>query len=280
MTNLPEKPRIPTGDGLPARLTNRDFELVIRRAAELQARDVEDPSGDGVDTAEVLRIGKELGLSDQHLHRALAEVQGSEDEESGVMARAYGPSSVRIGRVIRGDPQALSSVLENYLVNREYLTVLRRLPGRILFTRSTGATAAVGRAMSKAFNRRPPLDFSNLEFSIQPIEEEYSYVNLATTLGAQRTGAAVASLGGGLSGGGLIAAFLGIAVAPVAAVGGVPILLAAVYGGKLYYSNAVDQAQVQLESLLDRLEHGDLTPKPSSSGFMGFGLPPGSGRGR
>lgn len=277
MTNLPDKPRVPADGGLPARLTNRDFELVIRRAAELQARDAEDPSGDGVDTAEVLRIGKELGLSDQHMHRALAEVQGSESGEAGMMTSVYGPSSIRIGRVMRGNAQALSSVLENHLVTREYLTVLRRMPDRTLFTPSAGATAAVGRAMSRAFNRRPPLDFSNLELTARKIEDDYAYVSLGTTLGPQRTGTAVASIAGGVSGGGLLAAFLGIAVAPVAAVGGVPILLAALYGGKLYYSNALEQAHVQLESLLDRLEHGDLTPRTQPSGFMGFGRPPGSG---
>ena len=276
MSNLPEKPGGTPGEGPPARLTNRDFELVIRRAAELQARAVEDPTGDGVETAEVIRIGKELGLTDQYLHRALAEVQGSEAEETGVMARAYGPSAIRVGRVIRGQPQKLSSELESYLINREYLTVLRRLPDRILFTRSAGATAAVGRAMSRAFSRRPPLDFQNLELSARGIEDDFAYISLVTSVGTQRTGAALTSIGGGLSGGAMVAAFLGIAITPLAALGGVPILLGSIYGGKLYYSNAMAQARTQLESLLDRLEHGDLESKAPPSSFMGFGLTPGS----
>lgn len=274
MTNLPDKPEDSNPGGLPVRLSNRDFELVIRRAAELQARDSEGPGGDGVDEQEVLRIGRELGLSSQHLHRALAEVHGSEISESGVMTRAFGPDSIRVGRAIRGDATQFAPVLENHLVNREYLSVLRRHPDRIVFTRSAGATATVGRAMSKAFNRMPPLDVSNLETTVRQIDEDYTYVSLATTLGAQRTGTAITSIGGGLCGGGTAAAFLGIAVAPVAALGGVPILLAAYYGGRHYYSNALDQARVKMESLLDRLEHGDLTrSKTQPPGFMGLGKP-------
>lgn len=271
MTTLPEKSP-GAGGNLPARLTNRDFELVIRRAAELQARDAEGADGDGIDETEVLRIGRELGLSTQHLHRALAEVQGTGVSEGGLLAWMFGPSVISVGRTVEGDAAQVAKVLENYLVGREYLSVLRRLPDRVVYTRAAGATAAVGRAMSKAFNRTPPLVVSNLETVVRRIEDRYAYVGLATALSGHRVGTALTSLGGGLSGGGAIAAFLGIAVAPLAALGGIPILLGAAYGGHLYYGSVVQRIQTQMESLLDRLEHGDLVPQPQP-GFMGMGRP-------
>jgi hypothetical protein len=266
--NLPDRSTGPGGSNLPARLSNRDFELVIRRAAELQARDAEGADGDGIDEAEVLRIGRELGLSTQHLHRALAEVQGAGPPEGGVIKWMYGPSSVSVGRTVKGGAAQVARTLENYLVEREYLSVLRRLPDRVLYTRASGATAAVGRAMSKAFNRTPPLGVANLESTVRRIEDDYTYVGLSTTLAGHRAGTALASLGGGLSGGGLVAAVLGIAIAPLAALGGIPIALGVAYGGHLYYSGMVKRIQTQFESLLDRLEHGELAQRPQA-GFLG-----------
>src|SRR5690606_5268579 len=130
---------------------------------------------DGIDQAEVLRIGRELGLSTRHLHRALAEVQGAGPSEAGAMTWMFGPSAIHVGRTVKGNASQVAKVLENYLVGREYLSVLRRLPDRVLYTRASGATAAVGRAMSKAFNRTPPLVVSNLETVVRSIEDEYSY---------------------------------------------------------------------------------------------------------
>ena len=53
-------------------LTRRDFDRVVRRAAELA---VEDPGGmeDAFSDAEVVRIGREAGLPERHVRRALAE---------------------------------------------------------------------------------------------------------------------------------------------------------------------------------------------------------------
>ena len=266
--NLPERPPGNGGANLPARLTSRDFELVIRRAAELQARDAEGGDSDGIEEVEALRIGRELGLSSHHLHRALAEVQGAGRPEGGAMSWMFGPASVSVGRTVQGDAAHVARTLENYLVGREYLSVLRRLPDRVLYTRAAGAPAAVGRAMSKAFNRTPPLVVSNLDTTVRRIEDDYSYVGLATTLSGHRVGTALTSIGGGLWGGGALAAFLGIAVAPLAALGGIPILLGAAYGGHVYYDSVVGRIQTQLESLLDRLEHGELVARPQP-GFMG-----------
>lgn len=53
-------------------LTRRDFDRVMRRAAELAA---DDPggAGDAFSDGEVVRIGREAGLPERHVRRALAE---------------------------------------------------------------------------------------------------------------------------------------------------------------------------------------------------------------
>jgi hypothetical protein len=259
VTNLPE----PTSDQSVAagrRLSTRDFELVIRRAAELQAREAEEFGGEGISEAEAMRIGRELGLSNQNLHRALAETSGAVSTETGVMAGLFGQGNVRAGRAVPGNAETVARTLETYLVEREYLVVLRRFPDRVLFTRASGMVAAMGRATSQFFSRSAPLRVENLEMSVQPFEEGYTFVSVATSVTSSRTATAASSLVGGGAVGGLTAAILGIAVAPPAALVAIPIIGLSGLFGRAYYKSVVRNLQTQLESLLDRLEHGDLPP--------------------
>lgn len=272
MTNLPE-PGGRSGrveEAASRTLTNRDFELVIRRAAELQAQEADRGFGDGIAEAEVLRIGRELGLSTQHLHRALVEVAGDAQTETGWLVKLFGPAHVRAGRAIPGTAVEVAATLERHLTEREYLAVLRRLPGRILYTRATGVAAAVGRATSQVFNRSPLLSVGNLEVSVHPLEEGFAYVDVATVLRKERTAASAGSILGGGTGTAVAAASLAIAVAPPAALLALPILGASVYAGHAFYGGLVEKVQVQLEFLLDRLEHGELN-RPAKSRTLPWG---------
>ena len=260
MTDLPERP-VPGALPEQRRLSNRDFELVIRRAAELQAREAEDLTTDGIEEGEVLRIGRELGLSSQHLHRALVEVTGNETAEAGALTKVFGPATVRAGRTVRGEPAHIAATLERHLVEIEYLAVLRRMYDRVLYTRATGWVAGLGRAWSEVVSRSPLLSVSNLEVATHPLEEGYSYVHLGTELNKDRTSAAVASFLGGGSGTAVTAATLGIAIAPPAAVLALPLLGVSVWGAQVYCRNLRNKVQIQLEFLLDRLEHGELERK-------------------
>jgi hypothetical protein len=259
VTKLPDRPS-PTS-GLPERrLSNREFELVIRRAAELQAKEADRDAIDGISEAEAVRIGRELGLSPANLHRALAETSATTTPESGMLIHVYGPRSVRAGRAIPGEPEGVAQILERYLIEREYLAVIRRFPDRVVFTRASGMAAAVGRATSQLFARSPLLRVTNLEMTVRPLDEGHAFVSLESSLAGQRTAAAVGSLVGGGTGTAAAGAVLAIAVAPPAALVALPILGASVFGGRAYYEGVVRNVQVQLESLLDRLEHGELPP--------------------
>jgi hypothetical protein len=276
VTNLPNKSE--GGANLPARrLSNRDFEMVIKRAAELQARESEEGlAGEGITEAEAMRIGRELGLSTQNLHRALAETTSAAPPETGVFVSLFGPGSVQAGRAVRGEPQEIARTLERYLVEREFLAVLRRFPDRVVFTRASGMAAAMGRATSQIFSRSPLLKIDNLEMAIQPFEEGYSYVSLATSLKSNRTATAASSIVGGGTGAAVTGAVLGIAIAPPAALLALPVLAISIFGGRAYYDKLVDNVHVQLESLLDRLEHNELPPP--ARGWSG--PPPRLGRGK
>lgn len=257
MSNLPDRPD--SSPKLPVRkLSNRDFELVIRRAAELQARQSEEAfGGDGISEAEVIRIGRELGLSPENLQRAIAETSGEEPEE-GMLHSLFGAATVRASRLIAGDAEKVSRTLERYLVEREFLAVQRRFGDRTLFTRATGMIASMGRATSQMFSRSPLLKVDNLEVSFRPLDESGCWLSLASSLRANRTAAAATSFVAGGSGAAVAGAVLGIALAPPAALIALPILGASVFGARAYYDHLTKDVEVQLESLLDRLEHGEL----------------------
>ena len=73
------------------RLTRRDFDGVMRRATELAA---EDPGGadDAFSDAEVVRIGREVGLSERHVRRALEEHRAHGGGGDGVGRWGWGPA--------------------------------------------------------------------------------------------------------------------------------------------------------------------------------------------
>lgn len=261
MSPLPEPTQEGGGSLVPRRLTNEQFELVIRRAAELQARAAE-AGDDGLTEAEIVRIGKELGLSGPYLNQALAEVRGQVGGEKGVLDRVMGEAVLQASRVVPGDADEVRKRLEDYLVQREYLGVVRRLPDRLLMEPAPGAIAAVGRATSRALSRASLLRVSNLEVSVAPLEEGFCHVSLLTRLTTERAGFLA---GGVLGGGGLgvgVAVFLGIAVDPAAALLGLPLFGGGFYGMRWAYANTAERAQIQLESLLDRLEHDELPSSP------------------
>jgi hypothetical protein len=255
VSDLPDRPR---KDPAAPRLSNEEFELVIRRAAELQARSAEEAGAEGVSEEDALRIGRELGLSGAALGRALAEVRGGAVEEHGPLVKLMGPARISASRAVPGDARALARVLEEHLVDVQYLVVQRRLADRTVFVKASGVLAAVGRTTTEIFRRAPLLGVENLDVSVRQLEPGLCYVGLSTDLGGERTSHAV---GGAVTGGvfgAINAVVLGIAVAPPAALVAIPVAAALGYAWRYGYQAAARKALVQLEALLDRLEHGEL----------------------
>ncbi|MQA92075.1 MAG: hypothetical protein GEU90_17925 [Gemmatimonas sp.] len=254
---LPERPLpAPVPDRV---LSREDFETVIRRAAELQAREADREAGEGLSEGEAMRIGRELGLSTRHLNQALAETSAPAGE-TGVLVTLYGPTMVRASRTVIGDPAELARSLERYLLEREFLAVQRRFADRVVLTRATGVAASLGRMSSQLLRRSPLLDVQELEMAVRGLEEGYSHVALAASLKSNRTATAASSILGGGTAAAAVATVLGIAIDPAAALIGVPFLGGGMAIGHRYYANLVRNTEVRLESLLDRLQHDELPP--------------------
>lgn len=245
--------------------------MVIRRAAELQARSVEDPGSGGMAEEEVIRIGRELGLSGQHLAQALAEVRTSGAAERGILTRAMGEAVIDCTRSVRRDAAVVRQQLERYLLDHEYMVVQRRLPDRTIYVRASGVITVISLSTSNMFRRSPPLNLKSLAVSVQPAGTGECFVSVSTDLSGARAGYAAggAALGAGVAGTG--AAVLAIAVAPPAALVALPALWLAGYVARESYAAAARKARIGLESLLDRLEHGEL-PVSGGAKWIGTGF--------
>lgn len=241
-------------------LSPQEFDAVIRRAAELQAHAADGQGSEGMDPAELVRIGKELGLSTAHLQQAIAEVRGGGPPEAGVLYKLFGPAEIRASRTVPGNAEDLRENLERYLLEREYYTVLRRFHDRTIYEQASGVHATVGRSMSQAFGGSRLLGFRQLEVAVQPLEDGFSYVTLGTDLSAQRAGVATGAVLGGGGGGAAVATALGIAVAPPAALLGLPIVAGMAFIMRATYNSSARKAHLKLESLLDRIQHSELPP--------------------
>ena len=160
MPDLPAKSSDGPGTpGVPARrVSSEELEAVIRRATELQFARGE--AEEGLPEAEVMRIGKELGLEPAHVRRAISEVRGQPREEKGMMVSLMGPETIRAVRTIRRPAAQLGMELEEYLLKCEYMTVQRRFPDRTRYVRDNSVGASLGRVGVRCRSASPRSTFT------------------------------------------------------------------------------------------------------------------------
>src|SRR6266513_2058073 len=96
------------------------LERVLARAAELQAAAGDEADRmDALTEAQVLDLGKEVGLSSAHLRQALAEERariqpiGDADVANSVGFQLFGATKVASQRVVRGTPQRVLATLDS-----------------------------------------------------------------------------------------------------------------------------------------------------------------------
>ncbi|HUE76496.1 MAG TPA: hypothetical protein VMM83_01015 [Longimicrobiales bacterium] len=276
---MSERPPPPTD---PDRgITRRGLELVIRRAAEMAA--LEADADERLSEAEVLRIAEQLGLPDRHVRQALYELP-RDAEEAALLDRWYGTEAVVSTRVVPGDSDDVLARLEDYLVTREFLQVLRKQGGRASFQPADDAISSVARAV-----RRPQRSWQiararRVLVEAREMPGRESHVRVELDLGDQRrravVGGGVGGLFGGLFAGAPLAAGTFLALAPAApGVGDALALGAAALAGtvglgsgvavgiavsRATFKARVDAARLELAGMLDRLESGGRLDPPAA----------------
>ncbi|NIP83222.1 MAG: hypothetical protein GWM90_29945 [Gemmatimonadetes bacterium] len=259
-------------------ITREDLQLVIRRAAELYTAEAD--ADERLSEAEVLRIADELGLPGRHVRQALYELPLHRDASSWI-DRWYGPAAVIGTRVVPGEPGRVTDQLEDYLVTREFLQVLRRQGARAAFTPAEDAISNVARAVRRPQRQWQIARSRRVLVEARPVAEGESHVRVELDIGGQRSRAVTGGvIGGALIGiplaagaffpvGHLVFDIAGDAAGYAAGlVAGAGAFGASVSAGlavaRSRFRSRMDGARLEIAGLLDRLESGrKLDPPPA-----------------
>jgi hypothetical protein len=251
-----------------------DFEHVIRRAAELSLKDT-DPE-DNLSEDEVLRIATELGLPLHHVRQALFELPDLKVTPRWY-DRYFGPAVFSVNRVIPTRKEPALRRVEDYLVTREYLQIVRRKGDTFAFVPADDTISSLARALARPGSRHTISRASRVMVGVHALPEDDSHVRFDVDLSDTRKDLLRT---GGIVGGslgfatGALAALAVSAVTPealgvfpeaIAAVGGWAATTAAgvrIAAGR--FRERVFSAKMEVTGLLDRLERGDrLDPPPA-----------------
>jgi len=252
-------------------LTRRDFDAVIRRAAELSSSDSE--GGEGALTeGELFRIAGEVGLSEAHVRRALADVRAG-SEGGGVLDRVFGPSTVRASRVVVGDPEELATNIDDFLVGSQLLQRVRRGVEIMQYRPAVDWASQLARAASLVSVKYYMASARSVDVRFEQIDDERTMVefvvdpgmrgeHIGLTAGLGGAGGAITGALAGLSVGAL--APLAIAIGAGVVVGG-GVWTAVGYGLGRTHQKRLREVREEVEGVLDSLEMGaSLEPPPAS----------------
>jgi hypothetical protein len=253
-------------DNLPSRRIDRAaLEKILQRAAELQAGEVD--TSEEMTEADLLKLGTEVGIDGRFLRQAMYEQTAlGAPAETGLVARWFGPGTVRAGRVIPGDKAALEEALAHWMAEGEALSVKRRMSDRTVWERQKGFFAEMKRGFGVGGKNYHLAKAHDVTVAVTQLEPGFCHVELTADISHQRSTA----VGGSVAGGGAIA-MLGVillvitsqntllldvvASLPMAVGATVPFLT-----GKSQLRR-VERMQLALEQVLDRLEHGEIRPR-------------------
>lgn len=258
-------------EGRDTNLTRREFDAVIRRAAELAASEPDGGEG-GLTEAELFRIAGEVGLPEQHVRRALADVRAGVDG-GGVLDRIFGTSHVRASRVVPGSPEALAARLDEFLVASQLLQPVRKGSGLLQYRPAVDWASQLARAASFSSRKYYIASARSVEVQLEPVGGARTLVALLVDPGTRGDNVAGAVVGGGLGGAGagvLTAWALTTFVPIVLAVGAAVLVGGGVWGGIAHVAGAAHkrklaEVQAEVEGVLDALERGmSLEPPPPS----------------
>src|SRR5688500_9889700 len=119
----------------PRKLDRAALDRVLSRAAELQTHSIEGSELGGLTEAEIVELGKEAGMSPEHLRQAIAEerTRSSAPDDRGLASSLMGPATVRASRIVNGAPRELLDVIDTWMQGQECLKIKRRVADRIVW---------------------------------------------------------------------------------------------------------------------------------------------------
>lgn len=265
------------------RLTRHEFDEVMRRAADLAAAEPDPDGGTDFTDAEVVRIGREAGISEQHVRQALADVRAGKSNlpdrprDIGIgslfkdVAVLAGQGTVGASRTVRRPRRRIVREIDEFMVAGQLLQRVRRRDDLLQYRPAIDWASRVARAASSTSRQHYVAAARLVEVRLQEVDETSTLVKLHVDPGVAGNFQVGAVLGGGVVGtvagvaAGLgLAALLPLAVAVAAGVfaGLVANLAVAVLCGRSF-RRRLGEVESEVEGILDALESGiGLEPPP------------------
>jgi len=257
-------------------VTRGALERVLARAAELQASTGDEGPADSLSEEQVVELGKEVGLSPEHIRQALAEervrIDPLPEQGSGIAGQLFGGTRVATQRTVRGSPERLLMTLDRWMQREEWLRVVRQRADRVVWEPRRGFFGTVRQMLR---GRDYSLFRSNdIAATVVRVDADHTLVRLEADFTVLRRGmagqTAIGTAIGGASTGALIAmgVMMPVAVAPAIVLAGVSYT-----ASRSTHRHALQRALLTLEQVLDRLERGEAEP-PSLMRLIEAALPP------
>ena len=198
---------------------------MLARAAELQGKtgDTGDPAEEFTED-QLIELGKEVGLTPQHLRQALAEERTRSvlpEEEGGVASRLFGPSRISAARTVPGRAADILAAIDNWMQRQELLIVKRHHAERIVWEARQDFLVGVKRALRVGGRDYALSRAFEVSATAIGVDDQRVHVALEADFRTQRR-SAVAQSGVGVVFGAAIAGSLLIVGAIVAAATAIP----------------------------------------------------------
>src|SRR5690242_6427725 len=241
-------------------ISREALERIMQRAAELQAG--EHDVGDGLTEAELLSLGKDVGIPPRLLRQALLEerTRSIVPRQSGFLAWLVGPAALTAERVVPGDKATVERALTGWMNREESLQVKRHYADHTTWEPRVGAFASIQRALGAGGKSFALARATEVAGQVTPLEAGFCHVRLTASVRGQRAqrlwgAAALTAFGLALAG---VVPILG-ALAPWSLVPPVAAWAAAI-GVARRHRHDNERVHVGLEQVLDRLERGEIRP--------------------
>ena len=272
--NLPVPGDTPPATALtPAALDRGALDRVLARAAELNAGQLE--PAEGMTEAQLVDLGREVGISPEHIRQALAEerTRVTAPEARGLVGELFGATGAVASRLVAGTPVTLLAALDQWMQREEILRPKRRFADRLTWEGRRDLAGNLQAGLNFSGRAYALKGASEVGATVVAIDAQRCLVRLDADFAESRRtavglGGAAATIGT-LGGAGLVAWSASIPGASVViasivaggwALGGAGLAMVAGRAQK----RRVLRAQVALEQILDRLEHGEIK-RPANS---------------
>jgi hypothetical protein len=261
---MTDTPSTPPGNAI----TRAALDRVLARAAQLQGATGEGDDAGTMTEAQIIELGKEVGLSSAAVRQALAEERSRTilPDETGIVARISGASVASAARTVPGSAAAVLGALDGWMQRNEGLEIKRRFADQLVWEARRDFFSTFRRALTVTGSGLELASADDVTAIVADVSPAHAHARIVANFRSTRNqkltqGISVALLLSLLVGAPLAAINVGLALAVLlaSAVG-----LTSLFVSWRNYNRLVARAQVAIEQALDRLEFAD-TKQPTTA---------------